>query len=54
MTEEEGPRFVEEPIPLALGSIKVTKLVCGAGHTLVMTANKQLFTWGCNLLGQLG
>lgn len=30
------------------------KLVCGAGHSLILTHMNQMFSWGCNLLGQLG
>ncbi len=28
--------------------------MCGAGHSLILTHTNQLFSWGCNLLGQLG
>jgi len=33
------------------GNLKIAKLVCGAGHTLILTLNHEIFSWGCNLLG---
>lgn len=35
-------------------SHKISKIVCGAGHTVVLTSTGKLFSWGCNVLGQLG
>ena len=35
-------------------SSKVIKIACGAGHSLILTDDRKVFSWGCNLLGQLG
>ncbi|CDW80694.1 hect e3 ubiquitin ligase [Stylonychia lemnae] len=52
---EQQSRFILDPYNLQIGgSLKIAKLVCGAGHTLILTINHQIFSWGCNLLGQLG
>lgn len=40
---------------ISMGSkLKVFQLACGAGHSLVLTQTNQMFSWGCNTLGQLG
>ena len=52
---ETVDKYVEDPIQINIGSsLKVVKLECGAGHTLILTQFNQMFSWGCNLLGQLG
>ncbi len=45
--------MIAEPTKLILQT-SVVKIVCGAGHSLILTSNNQLFSWGGNLLGQLG
>ena len=48
-------QIVLEPIKLNISNnTKIIKLVCGAGHSLVLTQAHKLFSWGCNVLGQLG
>jgi alpha-tubulin suppressor-like RCC1 family protein len=39
------------PVPL---SLKVLEIACGNGHIICRTANKQVYTWGHGLNGQLG
>ena len=34
-----------------LDNVKVMQMACGAGHVLVLTSTKQVFSWGCNRLG---
>ena len=43
------PRLVK-----SLGTLKVTAVGAGMYHSLALTANGQLFTWGSNSKGQLG
>ena len=45
--------FLPKPIP-ALSGIGVTRLACGDTHTLAMTADGRLFSFGRNENGQLG
>jgi alpha-tubulin suppressor-like RCC1 family protein len=50
--EKQEIKYVEDPFEIALGlSLKVIKIVCGAGHSLILTHMNQLFSWGGNLLG---
>jgi alpha-tubulin suppressor-like RCC1 family protein len=42
--------MIAEPTKLILQT-SVVKIVCGAGHSLILTSNNQLFSWGGNLLG---
>lgn len=35
-------------------SIKVSKILCGGMHTVVLTNTGRVFTWGCNDEGALG
>ena len=52
---ESEMKYIAEPLYLNIGSIlKVVQLVCGAGHSLILTQTNQMYSWGCNLLGQLG
>ena len=30
------------------------KITCGAGHSVALSAHGKVYTWGLNLLGQLG
>ena len=32
----------------------IVKISCGSNHCLVLSEAGQLFSWGCNLFGQLG
>ena len=34
--------------------IKVSKVVCGGDHNLLLTEENQLYSWGLNIFGQLG
>jgi alpha-tubulin suppressor-like RCC1 family protein len=34
--------------------IKVSKVVCGGDHSLLLTEDNQLYSWGLNIFGQLG
>jgi E3 ubiquitin-protein ligase HERC4 len=38
----------------ALNQHLVTRVCCGANHSLALTEAGQIFSWGCNLFGQLG
>jgi alpha-tubulin suppressor-like RCC1 family protein len=50
--DDDDVKYIQYPILLGIGSsLKVIKLVCGAGHSLILTHTNQLFSWGCNLLG---
>ncbi len=43
------------PVPVLLPqSVRITKFVAGAGHSLVLTSDNQIWTWGDNSSGQLG
>ena len=43
------------PVPVtALGDKKVTHLACGRTHIMVITVEKNLFTWGNGARGKLG
>ena len=33
---------------------QVLKISCGAGHVMALTVDYKVYTWGCNVLGQLG
>ena len=33
---------------------KIAQIACGAGHCIALTVNRKVYTWGCNVLGQLG
>eukprot|EP00375_Theileria_parva_P000892 XP_763562.1 hypothetical protein [Theileria parva strain Muguga] len=43
-----------EPILFNHFSSKITKIACGSSHTLAVTINGLLFSWGSNESGQLG
>uniref|UniRef100_A0A3B0MT90 Chromosome condensation (RCC1 homologue) protein, putative n=1 Tax=Theileria annulata TaxID=5874 RepID=A0A3B0MT90_THEAN len=43
-----------EPILFNHFSSKITKIACGSSHTLAVTINGLLFSWGSNENGQLG
>jgi regulator of chromosome condensation len=47
--ESQGPGLVELPIRM-----KFVKLVCGGLHTLALTHDGDVFSWGCNDDGALG
>ena len=32
----------------------MTKITCGAGHSVALSESGKVYTWGLNLLGQLG
>ena len=34
--------------------VKFVKLTCGAGHSVALSKTGKLFSWGLNILGQLG
>lgn len=55
LTEKEKKHtvLIQEPTKLNL-QVLVVKLVCGAGHSLMLSTTNQLYAWGGNLLGQLG
>lgn len=40
-------------VPALIGRV-VTAVACGAAHTLVITASKEVFAWGAGADGQLG
>lgn len=42
-----------ESIP-GIDAFVFKKVACGASHTLVANEWGQLFSWGCNVEGQLG
>jgi alpha-tubulin suppressor-like RCC1 family protein len=53
--DEDDVKYIQDPILLGIGScLKVIKLVCGAGHSLVLTHTELTFLLGCSLLGSLG
>lgn len=39
---------------IAFKNISILSVVCGEGHTLALTRNNELFSWGLNQSGQLG
>ena len=41
-------------IPLLVPQIKFTKLSLGGGHTLGLSLDNKLYSWGLNIFGQLG
>ncbi|EKX72652.1 Regulator of chromosome condensation RCC1 domain containing protein [Theileria equi strain WA] len=43
-----------EPCLLNSFSSKIKRIACGSNHTLAVTVNGLLFSWGCNDNGQLG
>nr|PVC50614.1 chromosome condensation protein [Theileria orientalis] len=43
-----------EPMLFNHFSSKISKIACGSNHSLAITVNGLLFTWGCNDNGQLG
>ncbi len=45
------PKLVESPL---LDDADVTKVACGARHTLVLTAGGRALAWGHNKFGALG
>ncbi len=50
-----APQTVWRPLLLpSLARTSVTQLVCGAHHTLALTAQSQVLAWGANERGQLG
>jgi alpha-tubulin suppressor-like RCC1 family protein len=48
-SDEDMPRFIE-----ALNSIQVRQIACGAGHSLILTSTNTIYSWGFNVVGQLG
>jgi len=36
------------------GLTKIKKIYCGAGHTMAINENDELYVWGCNEDGELG
>ena len=44
------PGFVSEN----LENLKVVQIACGNSHTLALTEDHQVFSWGNNMAGQLG
>ena len=34
--------------------MKWTQIACGGVHTVALTKNGEVFTWGCNRYGKLG
>jgi alpha-tubulin suppressor-like RCC1 family protein len=50
------PRLVAESNRCTLKSIleNVVSVSCGANHTMVLTKDGKLFSWGCDHYGQLG
>eukprot|EP00359_Climacostomum_virens_P002002 CAMPEP_0204899422 /NCGR_PEP_ID=MMETSP1397-20131031/1840_1 /ASSEMBLY_ACC=CAM_ASM_000891 /TAXON_ID=49980 /ORGANISM="Climacostomum Climacostomum virens, Strain Stock W-24" /LENGTH=675 /DNA_ID=CAMNT_0052067381 /DNA_START=1039 /DNA_END=3062 /DNA_ORIENTATION=+ len=49
--------FEDLPIPKAvvrLKDIPVKEIVCGAGHSLILTEDSRVYAWGFNKVGQLG
>mgnify|MGYP001024874574 FL=1 len=48
-------QYTEDPIPVpALTNVQVKSVACGAGNTLVLTADSRVYAWGYNSVGQLG
>lgn len=47
--EERTPRMVK-----TLGTSIVVQIACGLNHTVALTNNGELYSWGCNKEGQLG
>ncbi|XP_030838470.1 uncharacterized protein LOC105440956 [Strongylocentrotus purpuratus] len=48
-TQDFKPRLIEE-----LSNYDVIQIACGDDHSLALTRDRRLFSWGCNLHGQLG
>lgn len=44
------PKIIEGP----LYQVKIDMVACGWQHTLAITMNGFLFSWGLNITGQLG
>jgi alpha-tubulin suppressor-like RCC1 family protein len=46
---------ISVPVTLAeLGGKNVVDIACGAKHTLALTGNGDIYSWGWNYMGQLG
>jgi alpha-tubulin suppressor-like RCC1 family protein len=42
-------------IPMEISfDCKISSIACGAGHSIALSATRRVFTWGNNVLGQLG
>lgn len=51
----DAPQTIWRPLLLpSLARTSVTQLVCGAHHSLALTAQSQVLAWGANERGQLG
>lgn len=49
--------MIDRPRPTivkAMSNKRVTKVCCGTCHTMALTANSQVYSWGNNVSGQLG
>lgn len=47
--------YVYSPLKLELSDrVKISKVACGGDHTLALTEENVLYTWGLNVFGQLG
>lgn len=48
-------RFVAQPTPIpALMGVELRQLVCGSAHSLAVTTQGKVFSWGRGVRGQLG
>ena len=48
------PCEVEEPTKLIVDNISWTQIACGYEHTVALSSNGEVFTWGDNFRGELG
>lgn len=47
--------YIYSPTKIELSErIKVSKVVCGGDHSLLLTEDNALYSWGLNIFGQLG
>lgn len=49
--------MIDRPLPTivkAMSNKRVVKICCGTSHTMALTANSQVYSWGNNGEGQLG
>ncbi|XP_071846345.1 RCC1 and BTB domain-containing protein 1-like [Apostichopus japonicus] len=49
-----GQVYVPTAITANFGGHHITKLACGSNHTLALTDNGEIYSWGTNNNGQLG
>lgn len=48
------PRLIDFFLKAPSGAIKISKIALGGEHSLALSNNNELFSWGLNIFGQLG